>query len=209
MFYLFIRTIMNNVNTINKIDYPKKSTSWKNLWYAVMLSGLLNASTPTYAHTNISKDTTEQVDSKTDKLNWIKLPTIYKNKLDDFLTNNTVMKDCGTKSFTMDFVSKEMESDRCISKEHQLLFIRHAIYKQTTEKDLYDGQDGDQNILDDFNVKTVNLRIKVCWQKFQNKVVAYMNERSADAEKRSAQYKQESADAEKGLLMLNKGLLMR
>jgi hypothetical protein len=42
----------------------------------------------------------------------MKLPTIYQNKLDDFLANNNVMKDNDAKTFTINFVEKEMEADR-------------------------------------------------------------------------------------------------
>lgn len=93
------------------------------------------------------------------------------------------MKDEGTNAFTKDFVSKEMETDWSISKENQLLFIWHAIYKQVTDKDLYDGQDGDQKIEEDFNNKTVNVRIRACGQKYRNGALAYMNQRSAEAKR--------------------------
>ena len=125
----------------------------------------------------------------------IKLPTVYQNKLDDFLANNNVMKDEWTKEFTINFIEKEMEVDWWISKENQLLFIRHAIYKQLTDNDLYDGQDGNQQIAEDFNNKAVNIRIRVCWQKYRNWALAYMNQRSAEARQQSADYDRRIAEA--------------
>ena len=119
--------------------------------------------------------------STSSKWNGLKLPKVYQTKLDDFLANNNVMKDEGTNAFTKDFVSKEMETDWSISKENQLLFIWHAIYKQVTDKDLYDGQDGDQKIAEDFNNRGVNIRIRACGQKYRNGALAYMNQRSAEA----------------------------
>lgn len=116
----------------------------------------------------------------------IKLPPIYQNKLDDFLTNNNVMKDDDAKFFTINFVEKEMEADQWISKENQLLFIRHNIYRQVTDQDLYDGKDGNQQIAEDFSNKGVSIRIRVCWQRYKNWIIAYMNELSADAQQRSA-----------------------
>ena len=97
------------------------------------------------------------------------------------------MKDEWTKAFTINFVEKEMEADRWISKENQLLFIRHAIYKQVTDNDLYDGQDGNQKIAEDFNNRGVNIRIRACWQKYRNWALAYMNQRSAEARQQSAE----------------------
>ena len=133
--------------------------------------------------------------SASSKWNSLKLPKVYQTKLDDFLANNNVMKDEGTNAFTKDFVSKEMETDWSISKENQLLFIWHAIYKQVTDKDLYDGQDGDQKIAEDFNNRGVNIRIRACGQKYRNGALAYMNQRSAEAQQRSAEAKQRSAEA--------------
>ena len=105
------------------------------------------------------------------------------------------MKDEWTKAFTINFVEKEMESDRWISKENQLLFIRHAIYKQVTDNDLYDGQDWNQKLAEDFSNKAVNIRIRACGQKYRNWALAYMNQRSADAQQRSADAQQRSAEA--------------
>ena len=145
--------------------------------------------------------------STSSKWNGLKLPTVYQNKLDDFLTNNNVMKDEWTRTFTTNFVEKEMETDRWISKENQLLFIRHAIYKQVTDQDLYDWQDGNQKIAEDFNNRGVNIRIRACWQKYRNWALAYMNQRSAEARQQSAEARQQSAEArQQSINALNKAL---
>jgi len=72
------------------------------------------------------------------------------------------MKDNDAKNYTEDFISKEMAADWKISKENQLLFIRHSIYKQVTDQDLYDGKDGNQQIAEDFNNRGVSIRIRAC-----------------------------------------------
>ena len=105
------------------------------------------------------------------------------------------MKDNDAKNYTLNFVEKEMESDRWISKENQLLFIRHAIYKQVTDQDLYDWQDWNQKLAEDFSNKAVNIRIRACGQKYRNGIITYMNKLSADAQQRSADAQQRSADA--------------
>ena len=105
------------------------------------------------------------------------------------------MKDNDAKNYTLNFVEKEMESDRWISKENQLLFIRHAIYKQVTDQDLYDWQDWSQKLAEDFSNKAVNIRIRACGQKYRNGIITYMNKLSADAQQRSADAQQRSADA--------------
>lgn len=138
--------------------------------------------------------------SASTKWNGLKLPKVYQTKLDDFLANNTVMKDNDAKNFTLNFIEKEMEADWSISKENQLLFIWHAIYKQVTENDLYDGKDGDQKIAEDFSNKAVNIRIRACGQKYRNGIISYMNELSAEAKQRSAEAQQRSAEAVKNIM---------
>jgi hypothetical protein len=133
--------------------------------------------------------------SASSKWNGLKLPKVYQTKLDDFLANNNVMKDHDAKNFTLNFIEKEMEADWSISKENQLLFIWHAIYKQVTENDLYDGKDGNQKIAEDFSNKAVNIRIRACGQKYRSGIISYMNELSAEALQRSAEAQQRSAEA--------------
>lgn len=135
--------------------------------------------------------------SASTKWNGLKLPKVYQTKLDDFLANNTVMKDNDAKNFTLNFIEKEMEADWSISKENQLLFIWHAIYKQVTGNDLYDGKDGDQKIAEDFSNKAVNIRIRACGQKYRSGIISYMNELSAEAQQRSAEAQQRSAEAKR------------
>ena len=125
----------------------------------------------------------------------VTLPGDYQQKVKTFVQTNTVLKDQGTADFTENFIKEEMSKDWSIEKQNQLLFIWHAIYKQITADDLYKG-DGDSKIAEDFNSRTVNVRIRACGQKYQNQVVAYMNQRSAEAKQRSAEAKQRSADAQ-------------
>jgi len=189
---------MNNINTIDKNNNPKPN-SRKNLWYILMLAGLLNANSPTYAQTNNYNNTsTEQGIPNANTLNWIKLPTVYQNKLDDFLANNTVMKDNDAKNYTLNFVKMEIESNRWIriSTEYKTLFIRHVVYKQITGNDFYDGQDWNQELAETFSNKAVNIRIRACGQKYRNGIITYMNKLSADADRRSAEAQQRSAEAQ-------------
>lgn len=120
-----------------------------------------------------------------DKALGVTLPGDYRQKVKTFVQTNKVLKDQGTADFTENFIKEEMSKDWSIEKQNQLLFIWHAIYKQITADDLYKG-DGDSKIAEDFNSRTVNVRIRACGQKYQNQVVAYMNQRSAEAKQRSA-----------------------
>ena len=129
-----------------------------------------------------------------DKALGVSLPGDYQQKVKTFVQTNTVLKDQGTADFTENFIKEEMSKDWSIEKHNQLLFIWHAIYKQITADDLYKG-DGDSKIAEDFNSRTVNVRIRACGQKYQNQVVAYMNQRSDEAKQRSAEAQQRSAEA--------------
>lgn len=135
--------------------------------------------------------------------NGMKLPSIYQDKLDDFLVNNNVMKNSNAKNFTINFVEKEMEADWKISKENQLLFIWHTIYKELTNQDLYDGKDDVQQIAEDFGNKSVITKIRICRQKYRNGYTAYMNQSIAEAQQRSAEAKQVSAEAIKEMMRLD------
>ena len=196
---MLIYTVMSGINTRNGAEgYSKKSSYFEKLWYALALASLLHISAPTQAQTNVPTNTnsTEQVDGSVDKYNWIYIPTVYKSKLEKFISDNNVFKVKWALMFTADFVLWEMENDRWIGKENQLLFVWHSIYKQVTGEDLYNWEDWDAKTAENFGNKVVGARMRACWQKYKNWIVKYMNEVSADAQQRSADAQQRSADAQ-------------
>ena len=131
---------------------------------------------------------------KLDKALGVSLPGDYQQQVKTFVQTNTVLKNQGRADFTENFIKDEMAKDWNIEKQNQLLFIWHAIYKQITADDLYKG-DGNNKIADDFNSRTVNVRIRACGQKYENQVVAFMKQQSAEAKQQSAEAKQQSAEA--------------
>lgn len=116
----------------------------------------------------------------------VTLPSDYQQQVKTFVQTNTVLKNQGRADFTENFIKDEMAKDWNIEKQNQLLFIWHAIYKQITADDLYKG-DGNNKIADDFNSRTVNVRIRACGQKYENQVVAFMKQQSAEAKQQSAE----------------------
>ena len=135
--------------------------------------------------------------------NGMKLPSIYQDKLDDFLVNNNVMKNSNAKNFTINFVEKEMEADWKISKENQLLFIWHTIYKELTNQDLYDGKDDVQQMAEDFGNKSVITKIRICRQKYRNGYTAYMNQCIAEAQQSYDEAQQSYDEAIKETMRLD------
>lgn len=115
---------------------------------------------------------------------WISVPNEYSQKLKNFISTNKIMEDSGSAKFTEDFIVKEMQTNRWISKQNQLLFIRAHIYNEITNTYLYDCTDGNNSRLNEYgNVMNI---AENCWKKYRNAYIAYTKQRSADADKRSA-----------------------
>lgn len=150
-----------------------------------------------FAFPSVYAQNQSDIVDRLDKALGVTLPSDYQQKVKTFVQTNTVLKNQGRADFTENFIKDEMAKDWNIEKQNQLLFIWHAIYKQITADDLYKG-DGDSKIADDFNSRTVNVRIRACGQKYQNQVIAYMNQQSAEAKQRSAEAKQKGTEATKG-----------
>ena len=194
---MLIYTVMSGINTRNGAESDsKKSSYFEKLWYALALASLLHISAPTQAQTNIPTNTnnTEQVDGSVDKYNWIYIPAVYKSKLEKFISDNNVFKVKWALMFTADFVLWEMENDRWIGKENQLLFVWHSIYKQVTGEDLYDGEDWDVKTAENFGNKVVGARMRACWQKYKNWIIKYMDEVSAEVNQQTAEVNQQTAE---------------
>lgn len=195
---------MNNVNTLNTVDTKqKKSNSFSKLPYVLALCTMLNIANPTEMKAdNITNDNLPGIEVVSDsdiianieRRTWTRLPDFYNKKLKTFITTNRIMQDEGSAKFTADFIVKQMQSDRWISKQSQLLFIRTHIYNEITDTYLYDWSDGDENRLDEYS--NVMDRAEKCWKDFRNWYIAYTKQISAEYDKRSADAQQRSADAQ-------------
>ena len=125
------------------------------------------------------------------------IPSIYKQKLDAFLKNDLpIIKidSTSTWTFTADFVKKEMESDWGISKNNQMLFVWHCIYGQITGKDLYDGEDGNSERLEEFRVSIP--KIRSCSQRYKEGILPFIKKQSEEYDRRIAEAQQRSAEAQ-------------
>ncbi len=189
---------MNNISSLLDVDYiSTKKHFWKNMGYTLMLAGLLNVSNFANAQTNTStignKDNIEVVDGKMNK--GLNLPKVYKDKINDMLINHPAFMDNGyndTRMFTIDFVLKEMESDRWISKDNQLLFIRESIYQEVVKKELYDGEDGDEKRLQEF--ENALDYIDACWLRYRRAFMAYMDKLSKETAQHNAEMLQRKTE---------------
>ena len=115
------------------------------------------------------------------------------------------MKDEWSAKFTADFVVKQMQSDRWISRQSQLLFIRTHIYNEITGTYLYDWSDGDENRLDEYG-NAVDYAEK-CWKDFRSWYIAYTKQQSAEYDRQSAEARQQSAEArQQSINALNEAL---
>ncbi len=136
----------------------------------------------------------------------VKLPNDYETKVKEFLDTcfwNVESKDNNTvrdikrrmQNFTEQLIVEQMKNDWGIDRQNQLLFIWDVIIEQTSGKDIYDGEDGDNKKLQDFE-KTID-NIDACGEKYKNGIIPLIKERSADAQRRSADAQRRSADAQR------------
>lgn len=203
---------MNNVNDLNKVDANQnKSSGFSKLTQVLALCAILNIANPTEMKaTNITDESLQNVEvvqnsniiSNIQRRTWVSLPNLYLQKVQNFVLNDDVMKDSGNLKYTEDFIVKQMQSNRWISKQNQLLFIRSAIYNKIMKKSLYnwDTWDWNDKRLDEYDDALEY--IVDCWQKYKDWLLSYMNKRSADADRRSADADRRIANAKKRLQQL-------
>ena len=135
----------------------------------------------------------ENIVDRLDKTLGVKLPSDYETKTNEFTTTNVVMKDEGVSKLTEQFIVEQMKDNWGISMQNQLLFVWAAIYKQITNKNLYNGSDGNKERLNEF--KLAMDRWKQCGEKYGHNFDAYIQQRSADADRRSADADRTGTDA--------------
>lgn len=179
---------MNNINTSNHSENLKKSSKWNKLPYTLLLISLLNVNNSAEAKTLDTYNFNQQgvevladsgIISNIERRTWVKLPTLYANKIKNFVINSKVIEGSGAK-FTEDFIVDQMKSNWWISKQNQLLFIWDAIYEQITKKNFYDWEDWDSNRLSEF--ENAMDSIENCWKKYKEWFTSYMKQMSAGAE---------------------------
>lgn len=114
----------------------------------------------------------------------VRLPDGYEAKVKEFVTKSKVLEGIGGE-FTETWIAGQMKTSWGIDKGNQLLFVWDAVYEQITKKNFYDGEDGNKKRLDEFEKVMDN--IEACGKKFKEDFTAYMKQRSAEAERRSAE----------------------
>ena len=136
----------------------------------------------------------------------VKLPNDYESKVKEFLDtcfwnveskDNNTIRDIKTRmqNFTEQFVVEHMKEDWGINRQNQLLFIWAEITDQIVGDGIYDGEDGDNKRLQEYEKAIDN--IVACGEKYKNGMIPLIQEKSAEAKQRSAEAKQRSAEYEK------------
>ena len=169
------------------------------------LSFFVSVTLATIGEINAQSSVSSDIVTNVEKRTWVKIPNEYTEKLNNFVATNEVMKSRNWVKFTEDFIVNEMQNNWGINKENQLLFIRSAVYKQITNKDLYDWSDWNDERLWEF-MKVVS-NVKKCWKDYVNWFNTYMQQRSAEADRRSAEADRRSADARQNTIeYINKSI---
>jgi hypothetical protein len=114
----------------------------------------------------------------------VRLPDGYEAKVKEFVTKSKVLEGIRGE-FTETWIAGQMKTSWGIDKGNQLLFVWDAVYEQITKKNFYDGEDGNKKRLDEFEKVMDN--VEACGKKFKEDFTAYMKQRSAEAERRSAE----------------------
>lgn len=110
----------------------------------------------------------------------VELPSEYKGAVKAYVQGSKVLEGSGAIP-TEQFIKEQMKNNWGISKQNQLLFIWDAIYEQITKKNFYDGEDGNKQRLEDFEKVMDN--IETCGKKYKQDYIAYMERRSAEADR--------------------------
>ena len=203
--YYLMLYIMNNVNTLNDADInQKKSSGLSRLSQVLALCTILSITNPAEVKANnITDEGLQNVEvvqgsdivSNIQNRTWVSLPSMYTQKFRNFVSSSRILKDKDAMKFTEDFIVKQIQSNRWISKQNQLLFIWDAIYEQITSKNIYTWEDGNSARLSEF--ENVMDRVEQCWKNYNSWFKAYMRQQSANADRRSADADRRSADADR------------
>ena len=196
---------MDNVNTLNDASVnQKKSSGLSRLSQVLALCTILSITNPAEVKANnITDEGLQNVEvvqgsdivSNIQNRTWVSLPSMYTQKFRNFVSSSRILKDKDAMKFTEDFIVKQMQSNRWISKQNQLLFIWDAIYEQITSKNIYTWEDGNNKRLAEFeNVMDI---VEQCWKNYNSWFKSYMRQRSADADRRSIDADRRSADADR------------
>ena len=109
------------------------------------------------------------------------LPDGYEAKVKEFVTKSELFKRKNAEAFTEQWIAGQMKTSWGIDKGNQLLFVWDAVYEQITKKNFYDGEDGNKKRLDEFEKVMDN--VEACGKKFKEEYMAYMKQRSAEADR--------------------------
>lgn len=189
---------MENLSNSNNKSCNRK---WKFSKFAPILAGALFLMNPSWSNAqNISNHTRAKAEVSTstilDRLNqkiWISLPADYNEKVLDFVLNDTIMRTRSATDYTEEFIINEMQKDRWINKQDQLLFIWSKIYGWISQKKLYNRLD-DENENRSAEYKKSLKQVASCYEEYKKWFKTYMETKSAEYDKQSAEARQQSAD---------------
>ena len=183
---------MENLRSSSNKSNNRKGKFFK---FAPILAGALFFMNPDWvnAQNNTSNENRAQAEISTstilDRLNqklWISLPDEYNDKVLYFVLNDTIMSTRSATAYTEDFIINEMQKDRWIDKQNQLLFIRSKIYGWISQKKLYNRLD-DENESRSAEYKKSLKQIATCYEEYKKWFKTYMETKSAEARQQSAE----------------------
>jgi hypothetical protein len=134
----------------------------------------------------------EDLLSRLDKATGVTLPDGYSKKVADFVRTNFVMQNKDALAFTEQFIVEKMKEDWGINRQNQLLFVWYAIHDKVVGEDLYDGEDGNDARLEEFETAVEN--VDACGTAFYDGFMEWMMARRDEYDRQSAEYEKQSAE---------------
>lgn len=119
----------------------------KNIYYFVLFIFLLSGTV--MPNTALGQNSTNLLDKMNQRLA-LDIPAPYADKLRDFVSNSKALNFNISAEYTESFIIKQMATDQGISKSNQYLFIWNEIYRVLTNDELYDGKDGNEKRLEEY-----------------------------------------------------------
>ena len=154
----------------------------RNFSFVIILVAMFFCAMPAQAQQN------EDLVDRVSKAVGVRIPSKYEANIRNLSSMQRVIKDQKSCDFIEQFIKDQMKTNWGIKKQDQLLFVWTAICREFKGEYIYDGSDGDDARLEDY--LNIEDKFDACSKKFNKEFSAHLQQRSAEADRRSAESQQ-------------------
>ena len=126
----------------------------------------------------------------------VRLPVQFEAKVKEFAANDTIMRTRSATAFTEQFIIEQFKNDWGINRQNQLLFMWSKIFGGISQKKLYNWLDDDNNERRSEYKKCLK-NISEFYNSYKKGFKEYMEQQSAEADRRIDEAKRRSAETER------------